>query len=390
MFKSKRARLGLIGAVIVIILVAARLLAPTQTQAVEIGQVQVRPVRTTVLASGSVAFVRTVELRPEITGRVSRIAVSMGDFVKQGDILLEFDPSTLQAELSRQTASIAAQQGMLRRANDSLDRADRHAQRSREIFERQLMSRDGYDDIQTTANLARHDLQIQRDNLKMATAMRRSIEENLGKTVIRAPFDGQVVDVAIKIGETAVAGITNMAGSQLMTLADTQDVVADLLVDEVDVGRLAIGQPVEVDVVALGERRMTGKVAEIGLAAQPKQGNEALKYKARVAFPAMDTAGVLKDMTVRAEVVVAAGQAAPAVPLRAILSEPLGRGERRHHLFVVEGNRARKRVVELGRADDEFQVVSAGVSAGDRFVVGPYEQLRHLKDGDIVRSVQTQ
>lgn len=390
MFKSKRIRLCLIGAVIVSVLVSARLFTPSQTRVVEIGEVEVRPVRTTVLASGSVAFVRTVDLRPEITGRVSRIAVKMGDFVKQGDILLEFDPSTLQAELSRQTASIAAQQGMIRRASDSLDRAERHAQRGREIFERQLMSQDGYDDILTTANLARHDLQIQRDNLQMAVAMRRSIEESLGKTVIRAPFDGQVVDVAIKIGETAVAGITNIAGSQLLTLADTGDVVADLLVDEVDVGRLAIGQPVEVDVVALGERRLNGTIAEIGLAAQPKQGNEALKYKARVAFPSVNDAAVLKDMTVRAEVVVAGGEPASAVPLRALLSEPAGRGERRYHLFVIEGNRVRKRMVEIGRADDEFQVVSTGVKPGDRFVVGPYEQLRAMKDGDLVRSIQAQ
>lgn len=386
MLKSKRARLGLIGAVIVVILLASRVLTPTQTRAVELGEVQVRPVRTTVLASGSVAFMRSVDLRPEITGRVSRIAVEMGDFVKQGDILLEFDQSALQAELSRQKASIAAQQGMVRRANDSLSRANRHVQRSREIVDRQLMSRDNYDDIQTSASLARHELQIQRDNLEMAVAMRRSIEENLGKTIIRAPFDGQVVDVAIKNGETAVAGITNLAGSQLMTLADTGDVVVDLLVDEIDVGRLAIGQSVEVDVVALADRQLTGKVAEIGLAAQPKQGNEALKYKARVAFPDAGTIGVLKDMTVRAEVVVSGGDAAPSVPLRAILSEQVARDERRHHLFVVDGNHARKRVVELGRSDDEFQVVEDGAKPGDRIVLGPYEELRMLKDGDVVKS----
>ncbi len=388
MLNSKAARLGLISALIIAVLLASRLFSPAQARSVELGNVEVRLVRTTVLASGSVAFVRSVDLRPEITGRVSRIAVAMGDFVKKGDVLMEFDQSTLQAELSRQTASIAAQQGMIRRANDTLARADRHAKRSREIFDVQLMSRDGYDEVQTTAKLARHDLQIQQENLHMALAIRRAVQESLGKTVIRAPFSGQVVDVAIKIGETAVAGITNIAGSQLLTLADTGDVVADLLVDEVDVGRLAIGQAAEVNVVALADRVLTGKVSEIGLAAQPKLGNEALKYKARVAFPSTAaTVGVLKDMTVRAEVVVSRSESATTVPLRSVLSEPLARGERRYHIFVADANRARKRIVELGRADDEFQVISTGVKKGERIVLGPYEVLRELKDGDVLRDV---
>jgi HlyD family secretion protein len=388
---SKSIRIGLIVVGIAAIYAVSALSMSGKTTEVEVGSVEAKPVRTTILASGEISFVNSVDLRPEITGVVSKVNVKAGTFVRSGDILLEFDQSTLNAELRQQTANIVMQQASVMRSKEAMSRARRQAARSKEIHDRQLISRDSYDEIVTTAELAAYDYRIASQNLEMAAALRERIDENLRKTVIRAPFDGRVIDVAIKQGETAVAGITNIAGSQLLTLADTRDVVANLFIDEIDIGRVRLGQKVEVDIVAFPGKKLVGEIAELSLAAEPKQNSESLKYEAQVSFPNGTQLPVRKRMTVRAEIVVSSENADLSVPLRAVLREPGGGQEPHHFVFVVVDGRARKKSIELGRSDDEYQVIESGVKRGDSLVVGPYQTLKGLKDGDTVaaRAVST-
>ena len=88
-------------------------------------------------------------------------------------------------------------------------------------------------------------------------------------------------------------------------------------------------------------------------------------------------------MTVRAEVVVSSGESDVAVPLRAILTDAAASGEEKHsYVYAVVGGRARKKPVQLGRSDDEYQVIRSGLAPDDKRVLGPYQVLRQLQDGD--------
>lgn len=354
-----------------------------RTREADIGTVQPRLVRTTVLASGEIAFVNSVDLRPEITGVVSQIAVRTGQNVHKGDVLLTFDPSTLQAELRQQSANIAAQKASLARSRAAREHAQRQRERSAAVYARKVISRDSFDQTETAAELAEFDALVAEQNLALAEAQRDRTEEILNKSVIRAPFDGQVIDIAIKQGETAVAGITNVAGSQLLTLADTSGVVAEIAVDEMDVGKVRLDQAVEIDVVAFPGKRLRGRVVELDLSAQSRQNSEGLKYRAVARIDDTQELPLRKRMTVRAEVVVSSGESDVAVPLRAILTDAAASGEEKHsYVYAVVGGRARKKPVQLGRSDDEYQVIRSGLAPDDKLVLGPYQVLRQLQDGD--------
>jgi len=385
---SKSARIALIGLGISAIYAISTSSISERSFDVEIEAAKPRPVRTTILASGEISFINSVDLRPEITGVVSTVHVEPGAYVKRGDLLLEFDQSTLSADLRQQTANIEMQRAAVSRSKEALNRANRQATRFEAMHARQLVSRDSYDAIRTEADIAEHDYRIAIQNLEMASAVRDRTEEFLRKTLIRAPFDGQIIDVAIKQGETAVTGITNIAGSQLLTIADTRDVVADVFIDEIDVGRVRIGQQVEVDVVAFPDTKLRGEITALNLAAEPKQTTESLKYKAQVSFPKSTRLPVRKRMTVRAEIIVSSQETDVSVPLRAVLREAGAGGQKKsHYVFTVVDGRARKRSIEIGRSDDEFQVVAEGVAEGDAVVVGPYQVLKDLRDGDKVSAL---
>ncbi len=353
---------------------------------VELGVAEARVVRTTILASGEIEFLNSVELRPEITGVVSTVHVALGQSVHRGDVLMTFDQNTLQAELRQQNANVAVAEASVARARAVTARSNRRQERSNSIYAQRLLSRDSFDEISTEADLSALDLKIATQNLEQAIALRARIEEALRKTVIRAPSDGQVIEVAIKEGETAVAGITNFAGSHLLTLADTGKVKAKIYVDEMDVGRVEVGQAVEIDVIAFSDRRLQGRVEGISLAAAPRQNSEGLKYEATVAIDDARDLPVRRGMTARAEIVVTSGQADLTVPLRAVMGDGTVGGERNSYVYAVVDGRARRKWIETGRSDDEYQVVAKGLEAGESLVVGPYQALRDLGDGDFVSS----
>ena len=97
-------------------------------------------------------------------------------------------------------------------------------------------------------------------------------------------------------------------------------------------------------------------------------------------------------MSCRAEIYTRTASDVLAVPLEAVLSnnsefaDPMAEDAGQHYVYVVRKGQAMKRIVETGLADDQYQQVRTGLSAGEQIVTGPYKQLRYLRNGDAVLS----
>jgi HlyD family secretion protein len=238
-------------------------------------------------------------------------------------------------------------------------------------------------------DLAKVELRASRETLEQASALLSQAREHLAKTEVRAPIDGTVTAVPIKIGETAVASATGIAGSSLMTIADVASIMAEVNVDEADIARVAVGQQAKVFPAAFPDQPVTGRVESVAMAPKAMLGAQAQGRTYVVKLRLNDAKLALRSgMTCRVEIVVGNGAARPAVPIQAVLSEeiPGAKDKVKHtnYVFVVQDGKVKKTTVELGLSDDANQEVTKGVTVGQTIAVGPARLLRELHDGDAV------
>jgi HlyD family secretion protein len=355
----------------------------------ELATVQKLEIHPSILATGNLVFRQEVQLSAEVIGKVAEVLVKEGDGVKRGQILLKLDPTVYVAEVAQQDANRKNAAIAIQRAQINLANQERNLDRSAKLVKDKFINISSYDDAVHQVDLAKVDLSASRGTLEQANAMLSQSREHLAKTEVRAPIDGTVTAVPIKIGETAVASATGIAGSSLMTIADVGSIMAEVNVDEADIARVTVGQQAKVFPAAYPDQPLVGRVESVAMAPKAAlpgaaQGRSYV-VKLRLDEPKL---ALRSGMTCRVEIVVGSNAARPAVPIQAVMSEEVA-GAKEHtknasYVFVVQDGKAKKTPVELGQSDDANQEVTKGIAVGQTIAVGPARVLRELHDGDAV------
>ena len=356
----------------------------------ELAQVQKLEIHPSILATGNLVFRQEVQLSAEVLGKVAEVLVKEGEPVKRGQILLKLDPTVYVAEVKQQEASRRNAAIAIERAQINLANQERNLDRTGQLYKAKYIDISKYDDAVHQVDVAKVDLRASRETLEQANAMLSQSREHLAKTEVRAPIDGTATAVPIKIGETAVASATGIAGSSLMTIADVGSIMAEVNVDEADIARVAVGQQAKVFPAAYPDQPLTGQVESVAMAPKVTLGAGASQgrsyvVKLRLADPRL---ALRSGMTCRVEIVVGSSSARPAVPIQAVMNEEVA-GAKDHmknanYVFVVQDGKAKKTSIELGQSDDANQEVTKGLAVGQTIAVGPARLLRELHDGDVV------
>jgi HlyD family secretion protein len=360
----------------------------------ELATVQKLEIHPSILATGNLVFRQEVQLSAEVIGKVAAVQVKEGDHVARGQILLKLDPTVYLAEVAQQEASRRNAAIAIERSQINLANQQRGLERTGQLYKAKYIDISKYDDVVHQVDVAKVDLRASRETLEQASAMLLQARERLAKTEVRAPIDGTVTAVPIKVGETAVASATGIAGSSLMTIADVGSIMAEVNVDEADIARVAVGQQAKVFPAAYPDQPLIGKVESVAMApksAMPGAQSQGRSYvvKLRLDEPKL---ALRSGMTCRVEIVVGSSAAKPAVPIQAVLSEEVAgardkdkdKVKNTSYVFVVQDGKAKKTQVELGLSDDANQEVTKGLAAGQTIAVGPARLLRELRDGDLV------
>lgn len=404
----------LIGAGVVVVL------ALLAFQALRAGRGEVHEVRATVVtsrdlvarvsASGHIQPKRSVDISTDVMGRVVRLEVREGGLVREGDLLLVIDPTRLEAQVRQARARLAeARSREAQRRADHLQAA-REWDRIRQLKERtpDLVTDQEAERARTQAEVAEASWTAARSAVEQAEAALEEAEDQLAKTVIRAPMSGRVTRVNVEQGETAVVGTMNNPGSLLLTIADLSLMEAVVEVDETDIPLVSPGDSAVVEVDAFPDRSLPGRVTEIGNSAIREAGapttraaERAVDYEVRITLDDPPP-GIRPDLSCTAEIITDRRADALAIPILSLtLSRPDearnggpggedGTGEAEEPdetegVFVVEGGRARFRPVEVGiTGEGHFEVVE-GLSEGDTVVSGTYRAIRDLVDGARVK-----
>lgn len=347
------------------------------------GEQEIRP---TILASGILAYLNEVNLTSELVAKVRGILVEEGDKVTRGQLLLRLDPETYRNAIEREEASRRQSVIAIERQRLALALAQKRLERATTLLARKMIGQSEFDDQRNARDLARVELQSSEEALRRADAILGEAREQMGKTDIRAPIDGTIVALPIKVGETAIASTNAFAGANLMTIADTSAIQAELKVDEADIARIAVGQSVDVYATAFPDTALKGKVQRIALA--PTLENQARTYEVIALVTPPEGVGLRSGMSVRADIFLGDGSRRLAVPVEAVGTDEGEDGKVERYVWVDRDGRAERIVVQVGLSDDRWEEIVSGLKAGDRVITGPGRALRTLAAGERVREAE--
>jgi HlyD family secretion protein len=406
-------KLGLFAGLLVAVVggVAALGAAKSKKKAVEVRleQVGTRDLVAVVTASGKIEPDTKVDVLSDIQGRITKLGVKEGDFVRKGDFLLQIDAAIYQAAVSRSKGFLASAQSDLLRARANLDQARRARDRALELQKTNtsLITQESVEQAVTGYDVAKANLDASQASVDQARAGLQESEDNLRKTRIVAPISGRITRLAVEEGEVAVPGTFSRDVGLLMTIADLSVILAKVQVDETDVVRLAQGDSVEVSIDAFPDSTFIGTVTKISNSAQltaasAGSNDRAVDFDVEITLtnPPRD---IRPDLSATARIVTDIRRGTLAVPIIALTvreheklpneTTPAATGDSASRkkketegVFVVTNGIANFRPVKVGIAGDEYFEVVEGVKAGETIVAGTYQAIRDLKDSTKVKA----
>lgn len=361
----------------------------------------------TVTASGKIKPKTKVDISADITGRIIELPVVEGQRVHKGDLLIRIDPSTFEASVARAEALLASAQAAEIQSVANRDQAERSLGRSKELRAQNpnLVSDEQLEQAQTQYDVAAAISLSSQRQVDQARAGLQESRDQLAKTVLRAPMDGQVTRVAVEAGEVAVPGTFSRETGLLMTVSDLSVIQVNVQVDETDVVRLALGDSAEITIDAYPDTTFSGRVTKISqssvsLTTAATSSDRAVDYNVEVTLdnPPPD---VRPDLSATAKIVTDTRKDALSIPIIALTvrehtpistetapQDTTKAKKETEGVFVVQGGLAQFRPVKVGIAGEEHFEVLEGLQPGDSIVAGPYQAIRDLKDSVRVRPMK--
>ena len=363
---------------------------------VDTEQVQARAITSRVKGTGEITPERMVDISAKVIGDIVALPVIEGDAVQEGDLLVQLDQDAYKA--TRDEAMAAVRQAEV--AIHSLDvrraEAERGLQRTQELHGKGYVSQTELEAAQLELDLVVVELEAQRHAVSRARSASERAVDALSQTTIQAPISGTVIRLNQEVGETVVAGSTNLPGSVIMTVADMSQLLATVYVPEVDVVDLALGQEAEIEVDALGEdQTQQGHVVYIAMSGQEDPALGVIRFKVKVALEDPHPS-IRPAMTARVSILTATGEDVASVPIQAVVKRRLDDdgGEltkdeeddsaRKEVVYVITGQEVSARPVTSGIFDELHVEIVDGLELGEEVVIGPYKILKDLHDGDTV------
>ncbi len=306
-----------------------------------------RTIAASVLATGILRLRVGGEVRvgSQVSGIVDRLNVEVGSKVKRGDVIAKIDSRGLEARLAQQRAQVGVAEQEVRRAEVELARAKR-------LDERKLVAESQVED----AALALDDAKAKLEKSRRDAAV---VETDLIYTVIRSPITGTVASVTTQEGETVAASFN---APTFATIIEDGALELIAMVDETDIGNVAVGNPVTFTVEAYPAREFEGRVARIA----PKGTILSGVVNFEVMIHIDSGAEALKpDMTANVSIRTAEREAL-VVPNGAVQRD----GSERF-VWVDKDGALTRRAVTIGTRDASFTEIRSGLGSGDRVLVGP-------------------
>ena len=423
--KSNKLLYYLLGAVGVIIIFAvigrsAGWIGGAKETEVEFATVKKTSIIEKVSASGEIQPEVEVKLSPDVAGEIIELNVVEGDSVEMGKLLVKIRPDNFisalersRANLNQQMANLAQSRAALQRSEAQFTQVKLNFDRQQKLYQQKAISDADFETARANYITAEKDLEAAKQNVtasefivKSSQASVNEASENLRLTNVNSPVSGIVSSLLVEKGERVV-GTQQMAGTEMMTIADLSKMEVRVDVNENDIVRLSLGDTTIIDVDAYSStgKKFKGIVTSIANTANTKASADAVtefKVKIRIlnsSYQDLVLAGnkypFRPGMTASVEILTTSKNDALAIPLSSVTTredklDTLAGGttKSKELVFVSEGGVAKIREVKTGISDYENIEIVEGLKEGEEVISGPYFIVsKQLKEGDKVKKM---
>jgi len=432
---------ALIGTVLVALTVGAIVRKREVIITVQTEKVTRRNLTEIVVANGKIQPVLQVKISPEVSGEIIELPVKEGQLIKKGDLILKIKPDFYLANRNQADASFKSSLASQSTAEANLRKAQAEFRRNEGLFNNKLISESTYIEFQAAYDVAMAQLTNSEHQVEMARASLDSAVEQLAKTTMVSPLDGTVSKLNSQLGERVV-GTATMAGTEVMTIADLNEMEARVDIGEIDVVLITPGEPARLEVDAFKDRKFSGVVTEIanssttaGLGNANANQQEATKFSVKIRVKEKEQ--FRPGMSVTAEIETRSRTNALTVPIASVTTrlpkdkDKKGQGKGPgladsgtnssavktnsvaattnapsldetnnaradkkskeavkplEVVFLLDGDHAKMVPVKIGISDDSYWEVVEGLQDGQEVVAGGYRAIsRDLEDGKKVK-----
>ena len=397
---------------------------------------QLRSIVETVTASGKIHSETEVKISSEVSGEIILLKVKEGDSVRKGDLLLEINPVIYEsmvnqsgAALSQVRANRMSAEATYKNSKVLYDQAIITFNRQKQLHDEKIIADADFDMATSTLKNAETALATSKEQLNAAVftvnsseAQLQQANDNLVKTRIYAPMTGIISLCSVKLGERVV-GTAQMAGTELIRIADLDRMQAEVDVSENDVLKVKVGDTASVEVDAYLNKKFMGIVSEIAYSSSTSTSvvstSQAINFSVKVKL-LKDSYAQLIDaahglaypfrpgMSATVDIRTNSKNNILTVPIQSVTtrenkdntksisksdddqagSDAKDKKKVQEVIFIVENGKAKSVNVTTGIQDVSFIEITTGVKAGDMVIKAPFKLIsKTLESGDMIEVV---
>jgi len=403
-----------------------------------------RTIIQTVSSNGKIQPEKDIKISPYISGEVVELYVKEGYQVKKSDLLAKIDPEIYISQFDQSEASVNTQKANL--ANSKARLAQLKAQfenakltwdRQEKLFQQNVISKAEYDQAKSGFQVAQAQVTAGEEDIKASEFMVKNSEaalkrsrEDLTRTAIFAPNDGTVSKLSVLQGERVTGASQFSSGTEIMRIANLNEMEAQVQVNENDIVRVSMGDTALIEVDAYLNRKFKGIVTEIATSAnttgvsvdQVTNFNVKIHilkdfYKDLLEGQEINYSPFRPGMSCTVEIQTETAENTLTVPIQAVTTRiakdsldklnekkkaKKDEGDRdvevvttakknekiQECVFILSDGTAKKVDVKTGIQDNTYIQITSGLKTGDEIITAPYSAVsKLLKDGDKVKKV---
>ena len=388
---------------------------------IEIAQVKEITIVETVSATGKIQPESEIKISSEVSGEIIELPIKEGDVVKKGQLLVRVNPDLYTSGLNRSMASLSNTKAGLSQAEAQLKESEANYKRNKSLFEKGVISKAEWDRIVATFESAKATRDAAYYNVRSASATVNEAQENLGRTTIFAPVDGTISKLDAELGERVV-GTQQMAGTEIMRVANLNNMEVEVDVNENDIVKINIGDSAKIEVDAYLKKEFKGIVTSISNSASDAISvDQVTNFKVKVRILKESYLDLVEGksenfspfrpgMTATVDVITKRKEKVLAVPISSVViksdttavysaetedgdkegaKEAVTSTKKLECVFVKVGGKAKIRIVKTGIQDDTYIEIVEGLKKGESIIVGPYTVVtKELNSGDFVYTTE--
>lgn len=370
----------------------------------------------TVSATGKIQPEIEVKISSQVSGEIIDLPVKEGQVVKKGDLLVRINPDLYTSGLNRSVSNYSGTKSGLSQADASFKEAQASYERNKILYDKGIISKADWDKAIASFEVAKANKQTAYYNVQSASASVKEAKDNLGRTTIYSPNDGTISKLSVELGER-ILGTQQMAGTELLRVANLNNMEVEVDVNENDIVKINIGDETKIQVDAYLKKEFKGIVTSISNSASTTTtADQVTNFKVKVRILKESYMDLIEGkpatyspfrpgMTATVDIITTRKENVIGIPISSVVVKSdtsatkkfevldenkdkiKSKNDKKYEcVFVKEGGKAKIRIVKTGIQDDTNIEILSGLKKGDQVITGPYVTVsKDLNSGDKVK-----